>query len=841
MFSRVCFSTIALVAASLRLLATEPTLRVALFDVDATPPPGSLMAYDPVTNRWDLTLRARGVVLLGAGDPIVLCSIDWIGLANEGHDAFRDGLARAAGTVRSRVALHAVHQHDAPECDFSAERIAREAGLDPRQYEGTFQRQVLADLEKAVREGIPRSQPVTHLGLGSAEVHEVASNRRIFGPDGKVRAVRWTAMPDPAIRAEPEGTIDPVVSLVSFWNDEKPIAVLSYYATHPQSYYRTGMPNPDFPGIARFMRQLAVPAALHIHFNGAGGNIGAGKYNDGSPGTRLLLAERLADGMKRACQSTVKQPITPAEVEWRVESVALPPAKHLTVERLEAELKQRGVAFVSQVGATKLAWVRRCAAGHKIDLSCLALGSARILHMPGELFVEYQLAAKAERPDLFVAMAAYGEYATAYIGTAIAYEQGGYETGPTASNVAPEAEAVLISGICKLLNSEGEIAAPHRPAINRAVPVFRKQVLTDKYYSDGITAGDIDRDGKVDIIAGPFWYKGPDFRNKHKFYPAVEFPKPPSPTDSMFSYTHDFNQDGWLDILVLGRVHLHSAFWYENPKGSSSSYWKKHYVFERVKGESPPFLDVDGDGRPELVTHWENRWGLLQPDWTAPEKEWSFTPITARGQWEQFYHGTGIGDVNGDGRLDLLLNEGWYEQPPGSSTEWIRHEFKFGMKGGAQMFAYDVNGDSRNDVITALDGHGWGLAWFEQVLENGKITFKKHLLMGDRSEESRYGVAFSQPHALAVTDLDGNGVADIIVGKRLWAHGPKGDIEPDGAPVLYWFQQQIDATEAATFVPHRIDSESGVGVQITAVDLNGDGRKDILTVSKLGAFIFLNQ
>lgn len=443
------------VASATELLSSPglsaPSLRVATFDVDATPPVGSMMAYDPVTNRWDLGLRARGIVLLGAGDPIVLCAVDWIGIANEGHDAFRNGLARAAGTVPNRVAVHSLHQHDAPDCDFSAERILKDAGLPPRQYEGTFQRELLAGLERAVRDALPRAQPVTHLGLGQARVEQVASNRRILGPDGKVRATRWTATHEAAVRDEPEGTIDPLVSLVSFWNGEQPVAVLSYYATHPQSYYRTGMPNPDFPGLARFFRQLAVPTALHVHFTGAGGNIGAGKYNDGAPENRLALAQRLADGMRRAWEGTTRQPISASDVQWRVESVALPPAKHLKAEQLETELKEQPEAFVTSGAASRLAWVRRCQAGHRLDVQCLELGQARILHLPGELFVEYQLAAKAMRPDLFVALAAYGDYAPWYIGTAIAYEQGGYETGREASNVAPESEAVLLTAIRQLL------------------------------------------------------------------------------------------------------------------------------------------------------------------------------------------------------------------------------------------------------------------------------------------------------------------------------------------------------------------------------------------------------
>lgn len=433
--------------------AGSGSLRIATFDVDATPPIGSMMAYDPVTNKWDLGLRARGIVLLGAGAPIVLCAVDWIGIANEGHDAFQAALAGAAGTSPQRVAVHALHQHDAPDCDFSAEQILRKAGLEPRQYEGQFQRQVISNLAIAIAEALPRAQPVTELGLGAAKVEQVASNRRLLGPDGKVRATRWTATTDPQVRAEPEGVIDPMVSLVSFWNGDRPVAVLSYYATHPQSYYRTGIPNPDFPGVARFLRQLAMPATLPVHFNGASGNIGAGKYNDGSPQNRGVLGERLADGMRHAWEKTKRQPIRAGDVNWHVESVALPPANYLSREKLEAELAARDPNFAVNGGASKLAWLRRCQAGQKIDLTCLSLGPARILHLPGEAFVEYQLAAKAVRPELFVAVAAYGDYAPWYIGTAVAYEQGGYETTPPASNVAPEVEGVLMTAIRKLMQS----------------------------------------------------------------------------------------------------------------------------------------------------------------------------------------------------------------------------------------------------------------------------------------------------------------------------------------------------------------------------------------------------
>jgi hypothetical protein len=428
-------------------------LRLAVFDVDATPPVGSMMAYDPVKAQGELGLRGRGVIVLGAGAPIVLCAVDWIGVSNEGHDVFRQRLAEAAGTTPQRVAIHTVHQHDAPECDFGAERVLRERCLPLGRYEGSFAHVVLERLTAAIRASLSESKPVTHLGLGQAEVQEVASNRRILGADGKVRATRYTATKDAALRVEPEGTIDPIVSLISFWNGDQPLAVLSYYACHPQSYYRTGIANPDFPGIARFLRQQQVPNALHVHFNGAGGNLGAGKYNDGSHATRWVLAQRLADGMKRAWESTEKFPLTLKDVGWEVVPVALPPAAHLKESELEATLCGSDKDLQSGAAA-QLAWLQRCQAGHRTELSCLRLGQARVLHMPGELFVEYQLAAKQMRRDLFITMAAYGDYGPGYIGTALAYEQGDYETGPRTSNVAPDVEAVLLGSLRRLLRDD---------------------------------------------------------------------------------------------------------------------------------------------------------------------------------------------------------------------------------------------------------------------------------------------------------------------------------------------------------------------------------------------------
>jgi hypothetical protein len=447
------FAVFLLLAPPAALHASEPIVKLAVFDVDATPPLGSAMAYDPVRRLDELTLRCRGIVLLGADKPVVLCAVDWIGIANEGYDAFRNTLAEAAGTTPDRVAVHTLHQHDAPGCDFTAERIVRDLGLkNYGRFEGTFHRQVMRRAADALRLSLTAAQPVTHYGWGVAEVKEVASNRRIHGADGRIRATRYTATKDPALRAEPEGVIDSQVSLVSFWNGDRPLAVLSYYACHPQSYYRTGVPSPDFPGIARFIRGQAVPEALHVHFNGAGGNIGAGKYNDGAKENRMLLALRLAEGMRQAWISTEKHPLAASDCGWQTVPVRLPAAAHLNQAELMRSLKtEASRGYIAT--ADQLAWLNYCESGHTIDIACLRVGTVRVLHMPGELFVEYQLAAKAMRRDLHVSMAAYGNYGPGYIGTAVAYREGGYETSPRASNVDPGAERVLMAAMKKLLEA----------------------------------------------------------------------------------------------------------------------------------------------------------------------------------------------------------------------------------------------------------------------------------------------------------------------------------------------------------------------------------------------------
>lgn len=375
----------------------------------------------------------------------------------------------------------------------------------------------------------------------------------------------------------------------------------------------------------------------------------------------------------------------------------------------------------------------------------------------------------------------------------------------------------------------------------QGIVTFEKRVLTDQYYCDGLAAGDINRDGNVDVVAGPYWYAGPEFELRHEFYPAIPLEPAASPSNCMLMYVYDFNGDEWPDILVLGRVHKHEAYWYENPR-NAPGHWKKHFVFHRIQGETPPFADLSGDGRPELVCHWQNRFGWVGPDWQKPTEPWLFHPVTAEAEYNQFYHGTDVADINSDGRPDLVLNDGIWFHPAEDGVEkpWPHLAFRFAKRGGAQMPAYDIDGDGDCDVISALDAHGWGLAWFEQVEREGRPDFIEHKFMGERSEINKYGVAFTQPHALDVADIDGDGLTDLIVGKRRWAHGPKGDIEPGADPVVYWFQLER-GNQGVAFHPHLIDNASGVGVQIVATDVTGNGCPDVLTASKLGTFLFANK
>lgn len=446
------FFLLTLILGSANGLMADGPLRIAVFKADATPAIGTPVAYVNARSITD-PLSARGIVLLGAGQPIVLCAVDWIGIGNGGHDSWRQGLAEAAGTTMDRVTVHTLHQHDGPRCDFSAEALLAAHGLGGTRMDAEFGRRIIAQTAAAIREALAGARTVTHLGVGEARVEKVASNRRIIGPNGRLILGRMSATKNPEAQAAPEGVIDPVLKLLSFWDGDTPVACLTYYATHPQSYYGKGDVTAEFVGLARAQRETEMSGLPHIHFNGASGNVAAGKYNDGSSANRPVLTQRMAEGMKKAWEATQKRPIHVADVDWRVQPVSLPLGGHLKREALEKDLAdEKAEPRLRLNAATKLALLARTEAGHQFELTRLRLGNVNILHMPGELFVEYQLAAQKMRPDETVCMAAYGDSGPGYIGTEIAYSQGGYEVGPRSSNTAPQVEGVLMEAMKTLLS-----------------------------------------------------------------------------------------------------------------------------------------------------------------------------------------------------------------------------------------------------------------------------------------------------------------------------------------------------------------------------------------------------
>lgn len=463
-------------------LAGSDGLRLAVFSADVTPPLGSPVAYAPVRSVTD-PLFAKGFVLLGAGDPIVICAVDFIAISNEGHDTWREALADAAGTKRERVAVQALHQHDGPRCDFGAEALAESAGLGGKRQDNAFLRRAIESVCASLRQSLGKVRPVTHLGTGKAIVEQIASNRRILGPDGKVAIARSSSyrIPEPILSrliesarqqgyelsatrleealAAPEGVIDPELKMVTFFDREEPVVSLSYYATHPQSFFGQGDVTSEFVGLARARFETGRGGVPLIHFTGGGGNVAAGKYNDGTPESRVRLTEQLADAMQRAWAATRREPLDAASVDWRVVPVSLPVPGHLDEVVLREALQDTSLPETQRLAAAgKLAYLTRMKSGHRIDLTALWLGKARLLHFPAELFVEYQLAAQERFPEQFVCMAAYGDGGPGYIGTEIAYAEGGYETQPSSSNVAPEVEGVLMEALERLLRESGDSA-----------------------------------------------------------------------------------------------------------------------------------------------------------------------------------------------------------------------------------------------------------------------------------------------------------------------------------------------------------------------------------------------
>ncbi|QDS87447.1 hypothetical protein EC9_16250 [Rosistilla ulvae] len=416
-------------ALSSAVFAVEPTgLRLATFSEDITIPLGHrCMGILPTKAlRIEDPLEARGMVLLGAGKPVVLVALDWCEVRNGAYDQWRDQLAEAAGTVRNRVLVCALHQHDAPVTDSGAQALLDSVGLQGELYDVAFHADCIARVAEAVRKAIAVAQPLTHVAASQAKVDRIASTRRVEYPDGRVGYDRGSSMrPDsPQVKAD-EGAIDPFLKSIHFYNKDRELAVLTSYATHPMSYYGRGGVTADFVGMARRRRQVETDGSMQIYMTGCSGDVTAGKYNDGAPATRGILADRLYQAMVAAAAEAQPQPIS--EYGFRCETFQLPfhEGEEFSRDAMTAMLRDDNASQRDRIlAAMGLSSLNRIESGQPIDLPCLDLGIAQIVLMPGESFVEYQLMAQRLRPDSFVMAVGFGESWTGYIPTKQAFDEG---------------------------------------------------------------------------------------------------------------------------------------------------------------------------------------------------------------------------------------------------------------------------------------------------------------------------------------------------------------------------------------------------------------------------------
>ena len=359
------------------------------------------------------------------------------------------------------------------------------------------------------------------------------------------------------------------------------------------------------------------------------------------------------------------------------------------------------------------------------------------------------------------------------------------------------------------------------------------------HVAEGADAGDIDGDGVVDLVAGPRWYKGPGFE-----LGGTIVEEPPTFTRDQYStffltFVEDVNGDSRLDVIAIGDAGGNNgtgtpnAFWYENPGPANlDKPWAKAALYSGlVSNESPALVDLVGDGKRELVFMTNGTAGFAAPG-TTP---WSYQAVTPNTFNTPYVHGLGVGDIDGDGRADLVERSGWWRQT--DSTPWERHAFAFGMAppsnwGGAQMQIFDVDGDGDSDVVSARAAHGYGLSWFEQT-DAGAAPFVEHEILPSAAGPDN----FSQAHALVAVDVNGDGLTDLVAGKRYYAH-PSNNPDPGtmDPPVLYWFELQR-GEDGVRFVPRLIHDDSGAGCNFVARDLTGDGKVDIFTTNKRGTFL----
>ncbi|MCF0058390.1 VCBS repeat-containing protein [Dyadobacter sp. CY356] len=355
--------------------------------------------------------------------------------------------------------------------------------------------------------------------------------------------------------------------------------------------------------------------------------------------------------------------------------------------------------------------------------------------------------------------------------------------------------------------------------------VFKKYEVTPDFIAEGAAIGDVNKDGKKDILAGAFWFEAPNW-TKHEIMPVKAFSWKDGYSDSFLDFSSDVNQDGWVDLIRID-IAGNPAVWYENPK-NKAGHWTARAIHPSIGNESPVFVDMDGDGRLDLLANDPQKKQVI---WLSPPKkkgdtEWENHIISSDEKiaTDKYTHGLGYGDINGDGKPDVLVKDGWWEGTADpKKPDWKFHPAKLSQD-CAQMYVYDFNQDGLNDVISS-SAHNYGIWWHEQGKDG---SWTEHEIARD----------FSQSHGLGFKDINGDGFPDLVTGKRWYAHNG-GDPGAEDAAVTYWYEFKPGKTP--TWIAHKVDNEAGGGLHVEIEDMNKDGLPDFVMGDKKGVHYFEQQ
>jgi hypothetical protein len=396
----------------------------------------------------------------------------------------------------------------------------------------------------------------------------------------------------------------------------------------------------------------------------------------------------------------------------------------------------------------------------------------------------------------------------------------------------------LLTALAFLLAVDGKAEPAKDDLKNSAGGItWKKTVLDSAFRAEGVAIADVNRDGKMDVLNGEAWYEAPSWK-RHEIQPLGKYEGLRGYSHTFACWTEDLNGDGWPDLIVIDFPGT-PCYWLENPQGADG-HWKKHEIWHSACNETPQYVDLLGTGKRVLVMGWQPRGqdNMGQMAYFTPGSDptalWQMHPISPPSTpgmvvpgTHRFSHGLGIGDLNGDGRLDVICTAGWWEQPAAVDDKpWKFHPAALG-EACADMFAYDVDGDGKADVISS-SAHKYGIWWYQNKGGGDSPTFIRHDL---------FPKLVSETHALHCVDINGDGLKDLVTGKRFWSHG-RNEPGADGPAMLYWFEARKGGDGLTTFLPHVIDDDSGIGTQFVVADVNGDKLPDVVVSNKKGTFVF---